>query len=369
MTTSVSETTQARRAVTGLRDFVPWRPVLLAWLVSRVLAVVVLMVIGSRTPPEPDITRLILMDGGWYKHIAAHGYGPPPFPGVWSVWPFFPLYPAIVSALHALGSPYSLAQIAVSTGALLVALAGLWRLAQRHVSRTAATYAVWITALFPGAITFAMGYPDALFLAAAVWAFLFIEERRPLAAGLAALLATATRPNGFIVAASLIVAVLVQARLDRRRTDRVIKSVAAVVAPSVAFLVGWMAVCWYHTGDPLVFYSAKSAWIEYTVFEAPQHWPAVFHLILAALLLVPFLVLIRRQPPSWIVLVALTIVPSLFLGVVGLGRYAVQCFPLPIAAGALMEHTSARVNRLLLVGSAAGVVVWGLLIIKASYVP
>ncbi len=120
-----------------------------------------------------------MWDGGWFQLIATHGYGAPPVDGVWSVWPFFPLYPGLVAGLHVLGSPYSLAQVVVSNLALLVAMAGVWRLARRHVSATAAAYAVWITALFPGAITFTMGYADSLFLAGAVWAFLLLEERRP----------------------------------------------------------------------------------------------------------------------------------------------------------------------------------------------
>ena len=139
------------------------------------------MILGARNPPHPDITRMVMWDGGWYQLIATHGYGAPPVDGVWSVWPFFPLYPVLVSGLHLVGSPYSFAQVVVANAALLVALAGVWRLARRHVSATAAAYAVWITALFPGAITFTMGYPDSLFLAGAVWAFVLLEERRPVA--------------------------------------------------------------------------------------------------------------------------------------------------------------------------------------------
>jgi hypothetical protein len=366
MAISLSEPTQARRAADRVRQLIPWRPVLLAWAVSRVLTVFVLMVVGARTPPHPDITRMVMWDGGWYQAIATHGYGAPPIDGVWSVWPFFPLYPVLVSGLHLLGSPYSLAQVVVANAALLVALAGVWRLARRHVSVTAATYAVWITALFPGAITFTMGYPDSLFLAGAVWAFVLLEERRPVASGVAALVATATRPNGFVVAISLAVAVVVQ---HRRRDREQFRVLVAAVAPSVAFLAVWMAVCWYHTGDPLVFFSAKSAWVEYTLVEAPTYLPASLHVLMAVLLAAPFVIAIRRQPPAWVVLVALSLLPSLALGVVGLGRYAVQCFPLAIAAGALLDRWGTRAARLVVAASAAGVAGWALLITQHSYVP
>jgi hypothetical protein len=366
MTTSLGEPTQAHRATDRLRLVLPWHPVLLAWLVSRLLTTFVLMILGSRTAPHPDITRLVMWDGGWYQLIATHGYGAPPITGHWSTWPFFPLFPGLVSGLHAVGSPYSFAEVVVANGALLIALAGVWRLARRHVSVTAATYAVWITALFPGAITFTMGYPDSLFLAGAVWAFLLLEERRPVAAGVAALVATAARPNGFVVVVSLVVAVVA---LHRHRDREQVRTLVAVAAPAVLFLAVWMAVCWYHTGDPLVFLTAKSAWVEFTLWEAPSYLPANLHVLMAAILLVPFLLTLRRQPAAWITFVALTVLPSLVLGVVGLGRYTVQCFPLAIAAGALLERARPRTGRLVLLASAAGAVGWGVLITRASYVP
>ena len=130
-----------------------------------------------------------------------------------------------------------------------------------------------------------------------------------------------------------------------------------------------MAVCWYHTGDPLVFFSAKSAWVEYTLVEAPTYLPASLHVLMAVLLVLPFVITIRRQPPAWVVLVALSLLPSLLLGVVGLGRYAVQCFPLAIAAGALLDRWGTRVGRLVIAGSAAAIVGWALLITQHSYVP
>jgi hypothetical protein len=373
MTSRLSEATQARRPARWLRTTVPWRPVVLAWLVSRIVTAFALGVLGARHAPRPDITRLIAWDGGWFQFIAAHGYGRPPFPGVWSAWPFFPLYPGLVAGLHVVGSPYSAGQVIVANAALLVALAGVWRLAHRHVTVRAATYAVWITALFPGAITFTMGYADSLFLAGAVWAFLLLEEGRPLGSGTAALVATAARPNGFIVVLALVVAVLWPRSPDgvpsMPSAEPRPRPLVAVVAPSAVFLAVWMAVCWYHTGDPFVFITAKSAWVEYSVLEAPSYLPAALHVLMALVLLLPFLMRRRLQPPAWIALVAFSILPSFVLGVVGLGRYAVQCFPLAIAAGAVLDRLDERAGRLVVWASAAAIVGWALLVTRASYVP
>ena len=91
MTTSVTERTQVGRATAVGRSLFPWRPVLVAWVVSRVISIVTLMVLGARDAPRPDITRLVMWDGGWYQIIAHTGYGTPPVPDVWTPWPFFPL--------------------------------------------------------------------------------------------------------------------------------------------------------------------------------------------------------------------------------------------------------------------------------------
>jgi hypothetical protein len=368
MSTTVTERRHVGRATAVGRSLFPWRPVVLAWLVSRVISIVVLMVLGARDAPRPDITRLVMWDGGWYRIIAHTGYGTPPVPDVWTPWPFFPLYPGLVRALHTVGAPYSFAQVLIANAALLVALAGVWRLARRHVSPTAATYAVWITALFPGALTFAMGYPDSLFLAGSVWAFVLLEDRRIVAAGLAALVATAARPNGFVVVVALVVAWWFQRRQDRGPAV-VVRPLAWLAGPSVVFLAVWCAVCWYLTDDPLVFFTAKQAWHEYTILEWAGHADATMHVVFGLVLLLPFLFQIRRQPPGWIALVALSILPALFLGVVGLARYAVQCFPLAIAAGDTLERATPKVARLALAGSAGALVVYGLLVTRWSYVP
>jgi hypothetical protein len=368
MATEAPERTQVSRAAAVGRELFPWRPVLLAWLVSRAIGAFVLMILGARDAPHPDITRLVMWDGQWYKIIAHTGYGTPPIPDVWTPWPFFPLYPGLVRGLVTFGSPYSFAQVALANLATLVALAGVWRLARRHVSTSAASYAVWITALFPGALTFVMGYPDSLYVAGAVWAFILMEDRKVVAAGLAALVATAARPNGFIVVIALAVAVWAEYRGREDRTG-LPRRIALLAAPSVAFLIAWCVACWYLTDDPIVFLTAKQAWHEYTLFGAPGHADALMHVALGVILALPFLARIRRQPPSWIVLVALTLLPALALGVVGLARYAVQCFPLAIAAGQTLERATPKLARLALVASAAGLVGYGLLVTKASYVP
>src|SRR5439155_708337 len=101
--------------------------------------------------------------------------------------------------------------------AFFVGLIGVYRLALRHTSARGATIAVWVTAIGPFAFVFSMIYPSAIFLAASVWAFLWVEEGNDLAAGIAAAAATLARPDGLIV----VVVLLFVKRLDWSRALRV----------------------------------------------------------------------------------------------------------------------------------------------------
>ena len=46
----------------------------------------------------------------------------------------------------------------------------------------------------------------------------------------------------------------------------------------------------------------------------------------------------KRLPLSWLVFGALYLIPSLQLGMVGVGRYANECFPPFVGAGQILER-------------------------------
>jgi hypothetical protein len=317
------------------------RSVLMSWMISRALGIITLMVLGARSARViPDYSRLVMWDGNWYRIIAVTGYGQAPLPGQWSTWPFFPLLPAVSWLAHVFGSPYTAALLVCSNVAALVALAGVHRLGRAYGER-AANWAVWLTALFPGSITFVMAYPDSLYLAGAVWAFALVASDRPALAGVAAVIATAARPNGFLL---------------------------------LLFIAGWCTWLWHVTRSPFVFVHTKGAWQESTlldVLKAPlADRYGLLHVALAAVLALPFLIGWRRYPLAWRVLVIFSLLPSLGFGVVGLARYSICCFPLAVAAGdAAARRSPNRLARWPLVASAALMVWFGLLISYWNYVP
>jgi Gpi18-like mannosyltransferase len=320
----------------------------------------------------PQWWQLTNFDGGWFRAIALDGYGPrpapwPPVEGQWTRFPFFPLFPLLGRAVHALGIPVEAALVLVAWAAALVAVAGIHRLASRHVPEGTARLATWISGLLPGALTLGMAYSDGLFLAGSVWAVVLAEDRRWGWAGVAALVATAARPNGGLVLVT--VALVVVAGRGGWR------AVAATWAPSVAFLAGWAALMVRWTGDPVAFLTAKDGWFEVTLPDLLDRFErnAFVHLVLGGLGLLAVLAVARRLPVAWTVHTVLCTVPSLALGLTGLARYAAVAFPVPIALALLAHRVPMRARAVasgtLVVGSVLAAAVFALLVTRANYVP
>ena len=301
------------------------------WLLSRVISIVVLLAAVNDPARGSRFTQVATRwDGAFYLDIARNGYGPVavPFPK----WPFFPGLPGIIRVLSEVADDKA-AIFVVNQLVFLVALAGLYRLARRHGSPRVASLAVWSLALFPASFVFSMTYPSAIFLAASVWGFVLVEDHVDLGAGVLAAGAAMVRPNGLVVALALVVAV----RSWRRAV--------LVAGPAVLAVLAW---CWYcadRTGDALVFLTTKSRWQEVTVvglFQGHVKWSVLPHVVLALAALAVLVVQRRRLPVAWLVFAVIYLVPSLQLGMVGVGRYANECFPPFVAAGQILERWPRR---------------------------
>jgi hypothetical protein len=361
------DTAAARRAAgrSWLSTYVPFQAVVLPWVVARVIVVVAMRL--PREPTQYRFGRLILLDGQWFQRIAVDWYDGPYVHGLSSEFPFFPLFPTLAGGLIKLGATPLQSEVSISWVASLVAIAGAHRLAVRHLPAAATPWATWFVALAPGAVTMVMGYSDSLYLAGVVWALVAAEDRRWWVAGLLAAVATASRPNGWIAVVALVVTVWT-ARAGWR-------AIAAVVAPSAAFIVGWCWYLWSVTGNPLVFYDAKSAWNEITFGAlvgdplAGRHSDALFHLLFVLALTVPYVMRVRRQPPAWAALVVLGVLPSLLLGLEGVARYAILAFPMPFAAADVLTSRRRWPAAVGLALSAGGMLALALLIVQRTWLP
>jgi hypothetical protein len=348
----------------------PTAPVLAAFVVSRVVAVAALLTGGSVAAGQLSTAGLTSWDGQWYLMIARHGYGGPPVAQPGTRWPFFPLLPATARAVGLVGVSPRWGLIVVANVAFLIALAGVWRLACGFFSRRVAVISVWAAAVAPFGSVFSMGYPSSLVLAASTWAFVFVHERRYMAAGATGVVATLARPNGVVVLVGLAVAVCWSAMtpVTEGEARPPMPRVLGIVSGPGLFALGlWCVELWRWTGDPLAFWSAKRAWNELTIVGFVQTWvrDALPHVVVAALAIALVLVAVRRLQPAWIVFTACYLLPSLGLGLVGLGRYSGESFPVLVACGIALERVPRTIAAILLAASAAAMA--GVAIVMASH--
>jgi hypothetical protein len=353
-----------RSTAMQLRAVFPFRWVVLPWIVARLLVVPTLI---FRSPPDNGTHPLYLlaMDGGWFRLIALDWYDRHDGVGGINEYPFFPLFPAAGGLLMRAGVPSIVALAGLSWVGALLAMAGAKLLAERHVSVGASRLTPWVIALAPGGLSLILAYSDAFYLAALIWAMLAVEDRRWWAAGLLAAVATASRPNGAIAVVAIVIVAL-GLRAGWRQ-------IAALVVPSVVFILGWMLYLRQTTGDALLFWTAKGQWVEESLFEFladPLHQRLViFHVVVLVVYAVPYLMRVRTQPPAWLAVAVLGVLPAVFTGLVGVARYAILAFPVSIAAADVLANRSRPVIVGTLAVSALSLMALAKLVVEWGWVP
>lgn len=350
----------------------------MAWVVSRVLGFVALVV-----TPTPDgrwfnAFGVTAMDGGWYRIIVTEGYPNWSATTVGTAWPFFPLYPWLADMLTRVGIPVGPALIGVSWFFGLVAFGGMWQLASRRFDDRVALLSVWLLALLPGSIGLVLAYSDSLFVAALVWMLVLIDRRAVAVQeaatlsrwtwwqiGALAAIGTASRPNGFML---VLVAWAAAWCIDRRW-----RHVLSAAFPSLVFMVGWMIYGQRKVGDPLIFLTAKAAWNESPLWEFVLHPFAreavPFHVAVAVAVLLLAAPSLRKLPSWWLLSIVLLVVPQLLLGLEGLARYVTLAAPLSIACALTLSRRPRWVQLLALLVCAAGLMFLGIWVVRYSWVP
>ena len=306
-------------------------------------------------------------DGAWYVDIATRGY----FfvPGEQSSVAFFPAYPLLVRGVGRLVGD------AVLGGFLTTVAFGLAATVLFHrwvVDKLGARRARWGLAaflLYPCSFyLFGTVYADALFLTALLAAFLLVERDRPGWAGLAAAVATATRPVGLAVAVGVWLRA-VERRGGWRKLGRRDAGLLLAPAGALAYAV-WL---WARFGSPLVFMQAEAGWhqapgwqtwLKVGWFRGMWRWltrwgildPKGVHLLAHAVVTVVAIALLRfvfrRFGRAYGVyttglVVGCAVSTSNF---VGMGRYVLAAFPLFALAGDVL-HRRPRVRLAVLAAS------------------
>jgi hypothetical protein len=262
-----------------------------------IAAVLVLWIWGSAqwldrhplypVPPQGFAGSAVLegwyrFDGGWYRFIADNGYF---FTDVSQQSPvaFFPAYPLAIRGVDVLLPDTILSGILITFACGLGASVLFFAWTRDRFDDATARVALLVVLLYPYAwFIFGAVYGDALFLLAALGAFVLFERNHPVLAGLAGAVATATRPVGLAVVVGLIV--LTVARRGGLRNWRALRPADAGVLLSFAGLGLWCAYLWSRFGDPLLFSKIQGAegwdqgegprtWLKITFFERLKNLP------------------------------------------------------------------------------------------------
>lgn len=188
-------------------------------------------------------------DASWFLD-AARAYSPHD-----STAAFYPAYPMLVRLVSyvCLGN-FVVAGYLVSNVALLAALVVLYRLTQREYDEQTARRAVLYLCIFPTAFFLFDIYSESLFLLAAVSAFALARQGHWVWAGLAGIVATATRSMGVVVVLALAVEAVHQTIEDRRAGSA---PGFRGVAPRLAVRLGMSIVPLAGTAGYLLFWQLR----------------------------------------------------------------------------------------------------------------
>jgi hypothetical protein len=223
-------------------------------------------------------------DAGWYLSIASEGYQ-------WNAanhgqqnLVFFPAFPMLTRGVAYLiwwrdptPAVFLWAGVLVSVLAFVAALIYLYYLARDRIGEDNTTLAITLLAAYPFAVFYSAAYTEAFFLLAAVATFYhFLHGQLWRAAGWG-LLTGLTRPNGWMVSASLILIALpslggsaaalarILPRADRPRTPVALprRRPLALLVASSAPVVGLLIYCGYNfwlTGYLFTFARLMTYW-------------------------------------------------------------------------------------------------------------
>jgi hypothetical protein len=323
-------------------------------------------------------------DGWWYVGIARRGYW---FfqPGQQSPVAFFPAYPLGMRLLGpVVGGP-------LMAGFLLTLVCGLgvavlfhrWCVAKLGLAK--ARLAVLLLLLYPFAF-YLMGavYADALFVAAALAAFVALEHDRPFLAGMAGIVATGSRPVGVALVLGLWVLAVERRGLLAglrmgcwREACRRLRPADAGLLLAPLGLVAYCAFLWARFRSPLAFFDVAGApgWDQPPGFHTwfKVHWVKAMwngpwdnghfgHLLVNALATVVTAAFIpavlRRLGWGYGLFVTMAVVATAVStkDFVGMGRYSLAAFPC-FAVAADMLSRRPRLASAVLTVSAVGLVV------------
>jgi glycosyltransferase involved in cell wall biosynthesis len=331
----------------------------LIWLFARVLITGIGYVSTAIHNPAVLAQRnlfslLYYWDSSYLGAIARYGYFSKSSSPNWEA--FFPGYPLVSRAIANVIDPQgpSVAEITMSMWivTLIASLAVgpmVWRLVHDRFGTRVAAIATFLVLVGPYSLFLAASYAEALFLAAALAAWLCATRQHWLAAGLFAAIASTVRPNGLFLSAAIVVVCLVTARSSGSRIN-----IRHILATCVGFLgtAAYFLYLYANTGSVVAWVNAQSHWgrsLQWPWLTLYQTAGRVLYAstldrriqfgldIVFAIILVGAIVIFARRRAwaevTYLGLTALSLMTSFTY--MSLARNTVELFPIAVAVATL----------------------------------
>jgi hypothetical protein len=299
----------------GVSPSSAWREPVLAWVISRVVCVFML-ILGCTLFPidkyydlrkanpnagsKPDLRQffrdyahgfrdvkqfgkkpmLFVTPGGrdswakpfvhwdavWWLCVAEVGYIADPKLAAEQNVVFYPLYPLAIRALGLIRLPPIVAALLIANGALLIATCLLYRLVARRSGASAARWTLGFWLSFPTAFFGIVPYSEALMCLLTILAMQALLDGKNVSTGLWCGLASALKNQGVILGGSLVVPLLTGPRRLRA---------AIGLGCCVLGLLAYMAFLKDRYHDPLLFVAIQKQWRPNLGNNNPLSWMLV----------------------------------------------------------------------------------------------
>lgn len=253
-----------------VRDHVrEWRPVYLAFALSRALVLVVGFgtELAMRLADRDPSSWRPFAQAETFPHYADVALGGYTLENAYD----YPLLPALMAGGDAIGLPLTLTAFVVSNVCFLLGLLGIAAIGERFVGRPAATRGAVYLAIAPFAYWFSIASTESLLLASMAGSVLLAVRATPgawIGAGALAGLAALTRPPGALVGIVLLAIAVGQLR-DRRLRVAGVAAALAAGAMIPAAIAGFFLFLREETGDALAAIHAQDQFNRELSIDGP----------------------------------------------------------------------------------------------------
>lgn len=228
-----------------------------AWLITVTFILFFSYFSISHGTKEKFVQSLENWDGRHYLNIAKDGYTQN------FQYAFFPLFPLIVRIMTGITHNFLVSAILISLLSSFLAINIFYNLMRIEFKKAVAEKGVFFLLFFPTSFYLLMSYSEGLFILFVMLSFYYLRKKKILFSVIFASLASATRLAGLAVVLALMVDILSNHSLHRKKW-------LILIAPT-----GFLSYCLYlfsKTGDPFYFLTSQLHWMRSLAIPGLNIW-------------------------------------------------------------------------------------------------